>query len=209
MINRIFATVTLSSLITAASILPSLNLPKAIAQVPQESSETSQPKQSTSTVISSEKRALIKELLEITQATKNASQVMDSMVRAELPKLVSTVLKDAPYLDSDRPEVQKQFSEIISRMAGKYRDRVAKKIDISQLIEQVSYPIYDKYFSEPELRDIISFYKSSTGKKAIAIMPQIFNDSFKRTNEILMPKMSSILQEIIAEELLNVLSKPK
>jgi hypothetical protein len=91
----------------------------------------------------------------------------------------------------------------------KYRDRVAKKIDVTQLIEQVSYPIYDKYFTEPELRDIISFYKSATGKKAIAIMPQIFNDSFTRTNEILLPKMSSILKEIIAEELLNVLSKPK
>lgn len=206
MLNRIFLTAALSSLLTTALVLPSSH--QAIAQTPQESSNTTKPVVKPSApIISQEKRALIKELLEITESTKNAEQIMDSMVRSELPKLVSAVLKNAPALDSDRPEIQKQFSDIVSRMAGKYRDRVVKKIDVNQLIEQVSYPIYDKYFTESELRDIIGFYKSSTGKKAISLMPQIFNDSFQRTNEILMPQMSRIMTEIITEELLNALPR--
>lgn len=206
MLNRIFLTTALSSLLTTALVLPSSH--QAIAQTPQESSNTTKPAvKPTAPIISQEKRALIKELLEITESTKNAEQIMDSMVRSELPKLVSAVLKNAPALDSDRPEIQKQFSDIVSRMAVKYRDRVVKKIDVNQLIEQVSYPIYDKYFTESELRDIIGFYKSSTGKKAISLMPQIFNDSFQRTNEILMPQMSRIMTEIITEELLNALPR--
>lgn len=212
MLNRIFATVTISSLLTTASILPSLNLNKAIAQVSQENSETTQPtkpNESTPTVISAKKRELIRELLEITETSKNANQIMDAMVRAELPKLVSTILKTVPALDSDRPEVQKQFNDIVSRMAVKYRDRVLKKIDLNQLVEQVSYPVYDKYFTESELRDIIGFYKSSTGKKAIGVLPQIMVDSMSRTNDILLPKLSSIMTEIITEELLNALPKPK
>ncbi|OYQ64043.1 hypothetical protein B9G53_13940 [Pseudanabaena sp. SR411] len=205
MLNRIFLTTALSSLLTTSLVLPASH--QAIAQTPQESSNTTKPIKPSAPIISQEKRALIKELLEITESTKNAEQIMDSMVRSELPKLVSAVLKNAPALDSDRPEIQKQFSEIVSRMAGKYRDRVVKKIDVNQLIEQVSYPIYDKYFTESELRDIIGFYKSSTGKKAISLMPQIFNDSFQRTNEILMPQMSRIMTEIITEELLNALPR--
>jgi hypothetical protein len=205
MLNRIFLTAALSSLLTTALVLPSSH--QAIAQTPQESSNTTKPVKPSAPIISQEKRALIKELLEITESTKNAEQIMDSMVRSELPKLVSAVLKNAPALDSDRPEIQKQFSEIVSRMAVKYRDRVVKKIDVNQLIEQVSYPIYDKYFTESELRDIIGFYKSTTGKKAISLMPQIFNDSFQRTNEILMPQMSRIMTEIITEEILNALPR--
>lgn len=206
MLNRIFLTAALSSFLTTALVLPSSH--QVIAQTPQESSNTTKPAvKPTAPIISQEKRALIKELLEITESTKNAEQIMDSMVRSELPKLVSAVLKNAPALDSDRPEIQKQFSDIVSRMAVKYRDRVVKKIDVNQLIEQVSYPIYDKYFTESELRDIIGFYKSSTGKKAISLMPQIFNDSFQRTNEILMPQMSRIMTEIITEELLNALPR--
>ncbi len=203
--NHIFTTVVFSSLLTATLVLPSFH--QAIAQTPQESSDAAQPAKLSTTVIFSEKRALIKELLEITESSKNVQQIMDSMVRAELPKLVSTILKNVPALDSDRPEVQKKFSDIVSRMATKYRDRVIKKIDVNQLIDEVSYPIYDKYFTESELRDIIGFYKSSTGKKAIAILPQVIGDSMKRTNEILLPKMSSIMAEIIAEELLNALPR--
>jgi hypothetical protein len=207
MLNRIFLTIAIAGLLLSSGQM-------AIAQIPQESSDTTQPVLPVkpvlkAPVISLEKRALIKELLEITEAGKNVNQMMDMMVHSELPKLVSNVLKNAPFLDSDRPEIQKQFSEIVSRMAVKYRDRVVKKIDANQLIEQVSYPVYDKYFTEAELRDIIGFYKSSTGKKAIAMMPQILDDSMRLTNEILLPKMSSIMGEIIAEELLNALPKKK
>lgn len=222
LLNRIFTTVTLSSVLTTLSVLPLSNL-TAIAQIPQQESDTTQPVKPTlkpepkspvtppviSPVISQEKKALIKELLEITEAGKNVNQMMDMMVRSEFPKLVSTVLKDAPFLDSDRPEVQKQLNDIVSRMAMKYRDRVVKKVDINQLIEQVSYPVYDKYFTETELRDIIGFYKSSTGKKAISMMPQILGDSMRLTNEILLPKMSKIMTEIIAEELFKALPRPK
>jgi uncharacterized protein len=198
MLNRILTTFTLSSLLTTALVLPS---------IPQESSDAVKPVKLSSPVISQEKRALIKELLELTESSKNAQQIMDAMVRAELPKLVSTILQNVPSLDSDRPETQKKLSDIVSRMASKYRDRVIKKIDVNQLIDQVSYPIYDKYFTTSELRDIIGFYNSATGKKAIAVLPQVVGDSMKRTNEILLPKMTSIMTEIIAEELLNSLPR--
>jgi hypothetical protein len=212
MLNRIFATITISSLLTAASLLPSWYLNKAIAQVPQETNKTNssdQSNQAFSPAISPTKRSLIKELLEITKASKSANQVIDVMVRSELPKLVSAILKNVPSLDSDRPEVQKQFNDFVSRMAVKYRDRVLKKIDLKQLVEEVSYPVYDQYFTESELRDIIGFYKSSTGKKAISVLPQITVDSISRTNDILLPKLSSIMTEILTEELLNGLPKPK
>jgi len=207
MLNRIFATFTLSSLLMTTLALSRLDQGsyQAIAQIPQETEEANPNKINKPTTISASKRALIKELLEITESDKSAQQIMDSMVRAELPKLVSSILQQVPSLDSDRPEVQKQFSSVVSQMAIKYRDRVAKKINVGQLIEQVSYPIYDKYFTEPELRDILGFYKSSTGKKAIAILPQIVGDSLSRTNEILLPQMTKIMGEIISEELLTLI----
>ncbi len=210
MLIHIFRTATLTSLLSAAFVLPLLGLPsfnQAIAQTPQESNDSVKPTKLSAPVISSEKRALIKELLEITESGKNAQQIMDTMVRAELPKLVSTVLENVPALNSDRPEVQKKFSDLVSRMAVKYRDRVVKKIDLGQLIEQISYPIYDKYFTESELLDIIGFYKSSTGKKTISILPQLTVESMSRTNEILLPKITSIMSEIITEELATLIKK--
>ena len=40
-------------------------------------------------------------------------------------------------------------------------------------------------------------------------MPQIFDDSSRLATEILIPKMSRIMTEVIAEELLNALPRKK
>ena len=203
MLNRILTTFTLSSLLTAALVLPSFD--QAIAQIPQESSETTQPAKP----ISAEKRALIKELLEITEARKNLISSIDSMIRSDLSEMVSTVLKKAPALGSNKPEVEDKLMTIVTKMATKYRDRVLKEVDVNQLVEQIAFPIYDKYFTEAEMREIVGFYKSTTGKKAFGLTSQIFGDSISRTGEILLAKMSKIMKEVIAEGLLNALSSKK
>ena len=201
--KRIFTTFALSSLLTTALVLPSFN--PAIAQTPQESTKTTQPVKP----ISAEKRALIKELLEITEARKNLISSIDSMIRSDLSEIVSTVLKKAPDLGSNLPEAEDKLMAIVTKMATKYRDRVLKEIDVNQLVEQVAFPIYDKYFTEAEMREIVEFYKSATGKKALGLTSQIFGDSISRTGEILLPKMSKIMKEVISEGLLNVLPNKK
>ncbi len=194
MLNRIFATTTILFLMVTSSAFYSQ---KAIAKVPQESSETTK----SAKLISAEKLALIKELLEITQASKNLNQTIDSNIRTTLNDLVAIVLKKAPELGSDRPGMEEKFLSVVTKMATKYRDRVIKEIDANELITQVAFPIYDKYFTEAEMRDIVRFYKSPTGKKALGLMSQIFSDSISRTSEILLPKMSKIMDEVIAEDL--------
>jgi hypothetical protein len=39
-------------------------------------------------------------------------------------------------------------------------------------------PIYDKYFSEDEIRQLLSFYESPIGKKLAETMPRIAAESF-------------------------------
>lgn len=41
-------------------------------------------------------------------------------------------------------------------------------------------PIYDKYYSESDLDALIKFYKSPTGKKMVAVMPEVMNESMER-----------------------------
>ena len=89
MLIRIFRTATLTSLLTAGLVLPLLGLPsfnQAIAQTAQENNDSTKPTKLSVPIISEKKRALIKELLEITESGKNAQQIMDTMVSAEFPK---------------------------------------------------------------------------------------------------------------------------
>src|SRR5262245_11681730 len=38
-------------------------------------------------------------------------------------------------------------------------------------------PIYGKYLTHAEIKDLLAFYETPTGKKAIAVLPQVINES--------------------------------
>jgi uncharacterized protein len=54
--------------------------------------------------------------------------------------------------------------------------------------------LYAKYFSAQELRDIIAFYKTPSGAKALELMPTVTNEMFRT----LIPQLQSFSQNIEA-----------
>jgi hypothetical protein len=57
-----------------------------------------------------------------------------------------------------------------------YWIEIRKEITADELINMV-VPIYDKYFSDNEIKELIAFYNSAVGKKVIENMPPILNES--------------------------------
>jgi len=53
--------------------------------------------------------------------------------------------------------------------------------------------IYAKHFTAAELRDMLSFYKTSTGQKTLKVMPQVMTDIFA----MIMPQMQGLQVQII------------
>jgi hypothetical protein len=68
------------------------------------------------------------------------------------------------------------------------------------------YTIYDKHFTEAELKDLVAFYSTPTGKKTIEMMPAIFADSMKASQEKLLPPLLKIVNEVLEEERKSLLS---
>jgi hypothetical protein len=62
------------------------------------------------------------------------------------------------------------------------------------------YPVVDKYYTEDDLKNLIAFYKSPTGRKVLEVMPQMMGDIMVRTNEIIKPRFDEISRQILDEE---------
>ena len=153
--------------------------------------------------ITPEKQALIRELLEVTGAQKNTNTIM-SLMLAQLEKdllnSLSQQIKNSKDLtEQQRADLEKKAGESTLRFTTRFRE-LFQQADFPHLIEEVSYAVYDKYFTENELRDMIVFYRSPTGKKSIEVMPQLFAESMRRVSEALTPKMQQIVNQIIEEE---------
>lgn len=106
------------------------------------------------------KRADIQRLLDLvgTKALMMAS--MDSMAKTMRP-LMTNALPSGEYRE-----------KLVDLFFVKF-DSLA---DAGQFLEIYAVPIYDKHFSDEEIRGLIKFYETPLGKKAVSALPQISNE---------------------------------
>jgi hypothetical protein len=157
--------------------------------------------------ITPEMRALIAELMEATESRKNSLAIYNSMLDQQesmIPDVVWQGLlntKEIQGLSSDeKEELRKQMLQSSTVTSKRLRELFAKQIDFTQIVEDISYELYSKYFTEAEVRDLVAFYKSPTGKKSIGVSPKMFAESMSITAERIKPKVLAIMEELTKEE---------
>jgi hypothetical protein len=150
------------------------------------------------------KQELIRELLVVTEARNNAIKMMDSIVgemNKQYPQMVERMTDADPDLTpAQRQKAKKTLSENQARFSNQLMERIKQRVDIGRIMEGISYSLYDKYFTEDELKDLISFYKTPTGKKTLSVLPQLFAESIQRASEELSPTLTRIFTEIVTED---------
>lgn len=150
------------------------------------------------------KQEAIRELLVVTDASKTAMKVMDAMLgemSRQYPRMAESVVNATPGLTPvQRQKLKEGLGENQARYLMLFQERIKQRIDLGKVMEDISYSLYDKYFSEDEIRDLAAFYKTTTGKKTLSILPQLLTESIQQAGEKLSPAITSIIMEIMAEE---------
>ncbi len=94
----------------------------------------------------SEKINNIEKLLEITGARNMTQQILTQMLNS---------------IKSEEPQVPTKFW-----------DTFAAELNPDEMINEY-IPLYDKYFTNEEIKEIIGFYETPIGQKTSAVTPQI------------------------------------
>jgi hypothetical protein len=157
--------------------------------------------------ISPEKRALISELFEVTQLRKTADELHKGMMEQQRQITRDVILQSMEInpeykelSDANREKVRKEMLENSERTDQRATELITERINFPTLIAEISYQLYDKYFTESELKDLLVFYRSSTGKKAIEVVPKLFAESMELARVALQPKMAEVLMILSKEE---------
>ncbi|HBO97872.1 MAG TPA: hypothetical protein DE315_03625 [Candidatus Omnitrophica bacterium] len=74
-----------------------------------------------------------------------------------------------------RQSMQANTERIIAQSPVEKQAELRTIFDINGIIRQI-VPIYDKYYSPEELREIIAFYKTPAGQKMIEVTPKIMSE---------------------------------
>lgn len=154
--------------------------------------------------ISPEKKAAVKELLAVTEVTKVADRMYDMLLEEGQKNFTDSLMKsiqsDNRYTDEQKKDLLEKTTKSSERMFARYRELLPKSLNMGQVMEDVSCKVYDKYFSVSELKDITAFYKTPAGQKALAVLPQVMQESATMTSQIITPKVHSVVIQVVNEE---------
>ena len=168
---------------------------------------------STETKISPEKQVLIKEYFEITGGRDAVNKNLDAVfanLNNNLPIIISAQIEqDSNLTATQKADLQKSMPEMAARMSKRFQEELNRELDFAKVVEEINYPLLDKFFTEAELKDLIAFYKSPTGQKAISLQPQIYTEATTRLNAVLIPAMQKVMKKVTDEETAERIKKTK
>lgn len=109
-----------------------------------------------------EKKAAIKELLEIS----GAMQVGELFGNAFAQQMTQVLQSSHPDIDPRAFDIVKEEAQAL----------IHEELVVKESYYPYIYPIYNKYLTLEETRGLIDFYKTPIGRKAIAVMPKMVQE---------------------------------
>lgn len=154
--------------------------------------------------ITESKRILIAELVTLTKTDQQIVEVTDKMLESmekNYPLIYSQTIENREDLSAEaKKQLIGSMGESFKSFSRKFRERLPQRVNYKQFVQDSIYPIYDKYFTEKELSDLIAFYKTETGQKVVSSMPKLFEESSELSAKFLLPSLLKLVEEIIQEE---------
>ena len=154
--------------------------------------------------ISPEKIALVKELIEVTGSKEQSIKMMDTMMAfqdVQTRSMIATMFDDDKDMTpADRAMAKELATQSAERAIASVQEFFRSEVDLVQMMETIVIPIYSKHFTESELRDMISFYRTPTGQKMIRTMTDVVVESMGIMSEQLMPKLQIFMKKAVEQE---------
>jgi len=154
--------------------------------------------------VSPEKEALIKELLVVSGAAKgakDAADMMSAIQKGESEKMIASMIDNDKTLSAaEKEQLKKTTIDSVGRITHRVDEFFEKEFDLTKAIDEISVPIYDKHFTDSEIRELITFYRSPVGQKVITAMPELMMEMMTGFMEKLGPKLRDFLNRVTEEE---------
>jgi hypothetical protein len=153
------------------------------------------------------KQAAIRELLEIVGVVGMAEQMSDQQGIVELMRIRPRYFQMMEFAVSEQGDLSEEDRQLLlarlqdfDAFAERFRALFDERLNFSQIIEAVYLPLYDKYFSDEELQQMLAFYRTPVGRKGIEVMPSLMQEAGGGVEEAVRPLSIGLIQGIVAEE---------
>ncbi len=156
-----------------------------------------------------DKKQLVVKLLDISGGEKIYQQTI-GMIQEQTRQMVFANIQQQLAAEKDlTPEQQQKALGLLQQAATKMMERLnaylTQDMPFSKMIDEIYFPVYDKYFSAGEISEIIGFYEKPTGKKVVQMMPTVMQEVMTKFGTLYQPKIEAQMNTISKEEMDKVM----
>lgn len=130
----------------------------------------------------------IKRLLEVMNSEQMSETMLNSMVPV-LKQQITSQIKE----NSAKEKIDKMIDALTDAMMEEMKE-LSHKLNSVELVN-----LYDKHFTQGEIKDLIEFYESPTGKKILAKSPEITKELMNSMMIKYMPELQKNLNKKLEE----------
>ncbi len=100
---------------------------------------------------------------------------------------------DKELANAQKPELLKAAVEAYDRLDKQLKAFLNDGPTITKMSESSVFQVYDQTFSEAELRELIAFYSTTTGQKALKFLPTLSAQVQNAFQSMLVPKLQEFI----------------
>jgi len=130
----------------------------------------------------------IKRLLEVMNSEQMSETMLNSMVPFLKQQITSQIKENSAKEKND-----KMIDALTDAMMEEMKE-LSHKLNSVELVN-----LYDKHFTQGEIKDLIEFYESPTGKKILAKSPEITKELMNSMMIKYMPELQKNLNKKLEE----------
>ncbi|WP_298650157.1 DUF2059 domain-containing protein [uncultured Proteiniphilum sp.] len=131
----------------------------------------------------------IRRLMAVMQMDKTVDNMMNSMQNAMKQQATMQIQGDSAKEKSREEIIEKSMDFIMTEMTA-----ITKK-----MIDEDLPTVYEKFFTHGEIKDLIQFYESPTGKKLLEITPEMSVEIMSLLTTKYMPTLNQKMKELMSE----------
>jgi uncharacterized protein len=161
-----------------------------------------------------EKKVLIKELVALVNSGNAAEAIaIQSLEQFQLSAIIliksdlQEWIRAQKVAPAEKKRLEAKMDESAQRILTRLRAEFPKRINMGEILETVMLEVYDKFFTEAEVKDLIAFYKTPTAQKFIKILPQFSAEMLPRIGQLMDPAATQLATELLGDEIKRLTGK--
>jgi len=107
----------------------------------------------------------------------------------KIPQQKRDLVNQFLIANGTRENLEKEMSKIIKTAPDERKSELQELLNVDEIINRI-IPVYDKYYTEFELIELIRFYESPVATKIFEVTPKILQESLQVSVQYFMEKVN-------------------